>query len=298
MRAVDHSTTGARIGAALKSAGVGGVFRYAGLGRTDVNITAGEVADLRAHNIAIAIVNEHSAGYLLGGYQAGYDAAKGARDVCRAAGLPDGVIYMAGDSEQLQDAGNIPRVGDALRGAGDAIGRSNTGLYGSYYLIEGVKNRCSWIRYWWQTAAWSGGHRHPLACAYQEPRQALYGGVQCDLNEILAEDWGQRGRPTEGANDNMAITLINENGHMEHFKVWHGAVIHTVHNPTVANPGGWTDDWLSLGNPGSTIVSVSGCRNEVGHVEIFAALADGRTAHKVRAPDGWWPDWLYLSAPA
>src|SRR5512142_946191 len=194
MKAADHSTAHARIGAALKAAGYGGIFRYAAAGRASVNITQEEIEDLRAHGIQIAIVNEHGAGYLLGGYSTGHQRAIETRQITRACGLQDGVIYLAGDSEELQaSTRNMSLVGDALRGAGDAIGRDNVGLYGSYYLIDYIARHYPWVRHFWQTAAWSRGLRHPRACAYQQARQVTIGGVQCDINEILAADWGQRG---------------------------------------------------------------------------------------------------------
>jgi Rv2525c-like, glycoside hydrolase-like domain len=257
-RAVDHSTGNARIGAALKAAGCTGVFRYAAAGRGDVNITAGEIADLEAHGIDIAIVNEHEAGYLLGGYPIGYERALEARAICRACGLPDGVIYFAGDSESLQASShNLGLVGDAMRGAGDAIGRGNVGFYGSAFVIDYLVARYPWIRYFWQTSAWSSGRRHPAACAYQEPRQQLIGGVQCDLDELMAADWGQRGYipPLPPApEDTMAIAVAqNEDGKLECFvELASGEVKHIKQDATTL---GWWQrpdgkpNWLSLGHP-------------------------------------------------
>jgi Rv2525c-like, glycoside hydrolase-like domain len=258
-RAVDHSTGGARIGAQLQTAGITGIFRYACAGRSDVNITPGEIADLRMHGVEVAVVNEHAAGYLLGGYSVGHLAALEGQEIARACGLPDGVVYLAGDSESLQDSNRtMALVGDACRGAGDAIGRENVGYYGSYPVIDYLARHYPWIRYYWQTAAWSGGRRHPLACAYQEPRQALFGNVQCDLDELLADDWGQRGYqpppPPPTPEDTMAIAVAqNEDGKLECFvELASGEVKHIKQDATKL--GWWQKDngqpeWLSLGHP-------------------------------------------------
>lgn len=198
MRGCDHCVGGARIGALLKAAGYVGVIRYAAAGRSDVNVTRAEVDDLRAHGIGLAIVNEHAAGYLLGGYTVGHDRALGARQVCRDAGLDDGVIFMAGDSETLQaSTQNQALVADALRGAGDAIGRENVGFYGSYYMIQYLLRSSPWIQYWWQCAAWSGGLKddgsgrprliHPAACALQRAVTEYVGGVELDPDDLLKE---------------------------------------------------------------------------------------------------------------
>lgn len=199
----DHSNGGVHIGAGLKAAGYVGVFRYAAAGRGDVNISRSEADNLKANGIQIGIVNEHSAGYLLGGYNTGHDKALGARDVCRAAGLPDGVIYMAGDTDTLQaNSKNLSLVAAAMRGAGDALSseggrREWAGYYGSYYVIDYLVHHEPWIKYFWQTVAWSNDHIHPRANALQHASVAYVGGVELDLDDLYTADWGQRGyRPT------------------------------------------------------------------------------------------------------
>lgn len=108
MKGGDHSTGGVRIGAQLKAAGYSGVVRYACAGRGDVNITPGEVNDLKAHGIGIGIVNEHAADYLLGGYSVGKQRAIEAQQIARACGLPDGVVYMAADFDATNGGPTSP----------------------------------------------------------------------------------------------------------------------------------------------------------------------------------------------
>lgn len=254
----DHSNGGVKIGAALKAAGYVGVFRYACLGRSDVNITADEVQDLRNHGIQIAIVNEHQAGYLLGGYNTGYNRAIQARGICRSAGLEDGVIYMAGDSEVLQEnETNRASVATAMRGCGDAIGKGNTGFYGSYYMIDYLVSHEPWIQYYWQTVAWSNRNIHPRACALQLAERDYVGGVELDVNVLYKEDWGQRGYiPTEG--DSMAIAVTkNEAGQLQIFVEKDTGEVKTTWktDPDKGGDGNWNRDkqgnvvWQSLGKP-------------------------------------------------
>lgn len=277
MKGCDHSTAGVAIGGALKAAGYVGVFRYAAEGRGDVNINRSEYDDLKAHGIEVAIVNEHSAAYLLGGYQVGHDRALGARQVCRDAGLPDGVIYMGGDSESLQTSqGNLAAVAAAMRGCGDAVGMDNAGYYGSYYVIDYLVNHEPWIRYYWQTVAWSSGHLHPRANAFQHAATATVGGVDLDLDDLLTQDWGQRGgAPTPPVQEDIdmptMLALHNDDGRLEEW------VINASGHPAQRfkkQDGSWSD-WRSFPIP-STAIELNGSKHKNGILEVFARGQDKR----------------------
>src|SRR4051812_12867016 len=84
-------------GAALKAAGCTGVVRYAGALTESFNITAGEVADLRAHGLPIAVVSEQRTGSILEGRDAGRRMAQAAEHDAQLAELPDGLVYAAVD---------------------------------------------------------------------------------------------------------------------------------------------------------------------------------------------------------
>lgn len=230
-RVIDHSTAGVSIGAALKAGGVAGVVRYAAAGRGDVNITPHEIADLRNHGLAIGIVNEHSAGYLLGGREIGKQRAHEAQQISVACGLPEGVVYMAGDDDLTLGGPTYPgsagsrqmqKVGAALEGAGEAIGRGNVGFYGGYFAIDWVVHNVPWIKYIWQTPGWSQRLVHPTADLYQgsqvsrQPVFSTINGVQCDVNEIRSSDWGQRTNRPQNHNPsghfNADLSLLANNG--------------------------------------------------------------------------------------
>jgi len=207
VKVVDHSTGGARIGSALRAAGVSGVIRYAASGRADVNISPGEVRDLKDHGIAIGIVNEHSADYLLGGHSVGKQRAHEAQQIAHSCGLPEGVVYMAGDFDATNGGFthrgspgdvNMEKIGQALEGAAESVGKDHVGFYGSYFAIEWLVHHVPWIKYLWQTSAWSERLLHPSANIYQgdfKLHQASFetvGGVSCDVDVALMADWGQR----------------------------------------------------------------------------------------------------------
>ena len=201
MKGADHSTGNSHIGAALASAGVKGIVRYASAGRPDVNITSSEVKDLKDHSIAIGIVNEHAAEYLLGGHDVGKQRATEAQEISHAAGLPEGVVYMAADFDVTNGGPthpgsvgeqNMEKLAHALEGAGEGIGKSNVGFYGSYFAMDWLLHHVPWVKYYWQTLAWSMGLLHSSRDLYQYASQVDIGGVQCDNDELVSLDWGQR----------------------------------------------------------------------------------------------------------
>jgi Rv2525c-like, glycoside hydrolase-like domain len=296
----DHSTayvngSPVHIGAALKTNGYVGVFRYAATGRGDVNISRSEADDLKAHGIGIGIVNEHSAAYLLGGYNTGHDRALGARDVCRAAGLEDGVIYMGGDSEVLQaNSSNLRAVGAAMRGAGDALAsegghREWAGYYGSYYVIDYLVHNEPWIQYYWQTVAWSSGHVHPRANALQHASVAYVGGVELDLDDLLKDDWGQRGHqpptpPEEEVDMATEVAVHNADGRVELLSI---NIDGKFSHKWIQQDGTWSD-WEVLGAP-VKLKEITAAKHNDGHLEAFCKGTDNFHYHTWQeGPNGGW----------
>lgn len=232
---IDHSTAGVTLGASLKARGISGVVRYAAAGRGNVNITPHEIDDLRHHGLAIGIVNEHEAKYLLGGRDVGKQRAHEAQQIAVTCGLPEGVVYMAADDDLTlggptypgsQGDRNMQKVGAALEGAGESIGRNHVGFYGGYFTIDWVVHHLPWIKCIWQTPGWSNRLIHPTSDLYQgsqKSRQPIFttiNGVQCDLNEVRSNDWGQRtNRPQPNPNPaghfNADLSLLANNGNWD-----------------------------------------------------------------------------------
>jgi hypothetical protein len=199
--AADHSTAGSIIGGTLKRDGYKGVLRYASEGRSNVNISSKEYADLKANGIPVGIVCEHTAQFLLGGFSVGAERAKASRDITRSMVMPDGVIYMAADWDCTNVGPTFPgSTGDqnmhkilgALSGAASIIGQNNVGFYGSYFGIDWLVKNAPWVKWFWQTEAWSHGLLHPKANLLQRAAMTTIAGVQCDINVILTSNWGQR----------------------------------------------------------------------------------------------------------
>jgi hypothetical protein len=200
----DHSTAGAIIGAALKQAGMGaGLIRYACGGRSDVNITAAEVADLRAHGVSVGIVLEHQADWLLS-MDSVPSRVLASREVTRSVGLPDGVTYMAADWDCTNGGPVVPgglgernlrSILTSLQRAATVIGPDNVGFYGSKFAIDWLLIHAPWLRWYWQTEAWSQGERSQHACLYQRAQSVSVAGVVVDVDEVWKPQWGQRAHP-------------------------------------------------------------------------------------------------------
>ncbi len=137
-----------------------------------------------------------------GGYDAGFRMGKEAlRNHFAAGGSGYSPIYFAVDFDM--DVAEWNRRGVAFfKGVNAAIGKEWTGIYGSSrvcaWAIEddviGGRNGKRWA---WQTRSWSGGEREPAATLFQriidtakEPGPKIE-GITVDVNDVLAEDFGQ-----------------------------------------------------------------------------------------------------------
>lgn len=187
--ALDYSA-GRPTGAAVKAAQHVGVVRYIGTPGRTKNLTKAEYQDMVRNGIGVALVYENRAGDAAGGWNAGMTAAKLARADADSVGFPrDRPIYFAVDSDQVT-AVNFAAVSAYLDGAASVLGTvALVGVYGEFDVIE--KNVGSHARFGWQTAAWSGGRRSGKAHLFQRLGQIYVGGIQVDVNDILAADWGQ-----------------------------------------------------------------------------------------------------------
>jgi hypothetical protein len=142
-------------GAALAAAGKTFVVRYLapnGEIRGNKGLTNAEIADLRAHGIAIVVVYESYAA------RAGEGRAAGEADAPTAQGLLDQLdldhrlpIYFAVDYDAVPAA-----VTPYFEGVRSVLGYDRTGVYGSYRVVNALRD-AGLARWLWQTYAWSGG---------------------------------------------------------------------------------------------------------------------------------------------
>jgi hypothetical protein len=185
-------------GAALAAAGVKAVGRYAATGRTDVNISAAEVRDLRAHNIDIFVYNEHTAGYMLPGASAATRYVPGAVKVCRDAGLPDGPIFysvdvdatLGGEPVSATALGNMRKLAEFLTTAAALTSWDEVGVYGGFYVVKWLLDNLPNLKHAVQTSAWSAGHWDPRAFCRQDGYNWMIAGVNCDHLTIVDPDEG------------------------------------------------------------------------------------------------------------
>ncbi|MFI0718932.1 DUF1906 domain-containing protein [Streptomyces sp. NPDC021224] len=175
-------------GAALKEAGKRFAARYLSNGATK-NISRAEADDLAAHGLSVVVVWESTERRPLDGRAAGIADAKLAAVQATAAGMPVGrrPIYFAVDFDAT--AAQLPTVMAYLDGAASVLGRDRVGVYGGYDTVRAALDggHAAWA---WQTRAWSAGRWDPRA-HIRQGATATIGGVSCDLNTALVEDFGQ-----------------------------------------------------------------------------------------------------------
>jgi len=198
---VDYSA-GVPQASAVKAAGHMGAVRYVSDRRPGAEwmrgkpVTAAETRDYKANGLAVASVYQfgraETADWKRGALGAAAHAPK-AMALHTAAGGPTGrPIYVAIDDnptlEQFNNQINpyLTAMGTAFSAAGFQLG-----VYGNYYTIawcleDGIGS------YFWQHDWGSRGKVHPRANLHQVAGQkATIQGVQVDINNVYASDWGQ-----------------------------------------------------------------------------------------------------------
>lgn len=179
-------------GAAIAAAGYSFVARYLSDGGKTLPgklLTPAEADDLRAHGVGIVSGWETWADAMLRGTAQGVQDAQAAQaqhNVC--GGPPDRPIYFAADWDMQPN--QYPVVQAYLDGAASVIGRTRVGIYGSAAACAMALSTGS-ATWAWQTAAWSAGVLTPGVHIYQRIGYVTVGGVECDVNESLAVDFGQ-----------------------------------------------------------------------------------------------------------
>jgi hypothetical protein len=178
---------------AIKAAGFLGAVRYIGFPSRRKCTTAAELADFTGHGLGMALVYEDSASDWLGGFARGVDAGRRARDHANAIGFPaDRPIYMAVDRDVVTEA-EFRTMVDYLRGAAGPLGGVRlTGVYGEHDVCARAAQAAT-ATWFWQCRAWSGTPPRLFAGRhlYQRVGQVTVGGITCDINDVVATDWGQ-----------------------------------------------------------------------------------------------------------
>lgn len=188
-------------GARLAAAGKRFAVRY--LHRSGKGLTNSEIADLKNHGIAVAVVYEENARSFTG-FNAGVQQSRSAQTLLNGLSLDHNLpIYFAVDWDVQPN--EMAGVHEALRGAASVIGLGRVGLYGSYSALASARasGRVTWL---WQTYAWSGGRVLPGIHLYQYSNGQWSGSV--DFTRAYAENYGQK--PGNGDDDMPSAQEVAE----------------------------------------------------------------------------------------
>lgn len=144
-------------------------------------LTKGEAEAITAAGLRLLTVWETTASRAKSGAAGG--AADGAQALkcARALGMPgSGVIYFAVDFGA--QAADMDAIEAYLRAARGQTGEYDTGVYGSFDVVEEMARRGACSRFW-QSVGWSGGRKSGHMSVYQAQWGKTAAGVSVDINE-------------------------------------------------------------------------------------------------------------------
>ncbi|MCV7313780.1 DUF1906 domain-containing protein [Mycobacterium paraffinicum] len=199
----------------IKSAGYGGVVNYVSESRPGANFEAKPITREYADSLRAAglqIVSNFQYGKpgwpdpsdCTRGYDGGVADAQTASRLHAAAGGPASApIFFSIDDDIDVGVWNSFGV-QWFRGINSVLGVGRTGIYGhagacGWAIRDGVigNSTTPGHRWAWQTKSWSHGQREPAAVLYQSVVNSpsnpspLLGGINVDIDEVLAPDFGQ-----------------------------------------------------------------------------------------------------------
>lgn len=186
-------------GKALAAAGKSFVVRYlsyrgAAGGTEHKFLTAPELADYRAHGLAVCANLESSANRALDGRAAGVmDGADALADM-RSLGFPDSCpVYFSVDFDPQPQY--LARIDAYFAGVAVSLPLARIGVYGGYNLLGHL--RAKGLAVWfWMAAGWDGGHQPPTFAHLWQYQTGGMGakpinGAAVDLDRALKTNYGQ-----------------------------------------------------------------------------------------------------------
>ena len=212
--------------AAIRAAGHDGVIRYISPPRAGwmlgKPIQKTELGDLQAHGLEVAFVwqfGKEDDSDVMRGYNGGLADAQAAQRKLDELGCNDHPVFFAVDFPISLDEWN-GTASEYFRACCEVLGRERVGIYGhsrviAWAAVDGLIADLGGGKFLaWQTAAWSGGVLSTEAVLYQRPGSETVGGVDCDINFVLADYWGQHpnGTTVRRAPNPVPETLTQEEG--------------------------------------------------------------------------------------
>ncbi len=180
----------------LKNAGEVFVAQYDSLDESK-NLTPSRARDLLAAGVKIVLVYEYGAQDMLRGKAGGEQDAQHAETAAKACGIDGIPVYFAADWDATP--GQQAAIDDYLDGCAAVIGRSRVGVYGGYWPLSRAR-AAGKAAYYWGTPAWSGTEWVTgFTPDIMQGGFVTIGGVQCDLDAGLHDDYGQWPRPSSPA---------------------------------------------------------------------------------------------------
>lgn len=168
------------------------VCRYLSTPGNPKNLTAGEVAALRALGVRLVVVFETTADRALGGRAAGVEDARSVQTQLFSVGLSNATpVYFAVDFDV--QPGEVSTVLAYLAGAASVKGWKRTGVYGGGNILHAAAD-AKVCRYFWQAAATAWGPLFPDRHLEQAGTARVGNGV-VDVDHALRRDYGQTPGP-------------------------------------------------------------------------------------------------------
>jgi hypothetical protein len=185
---IDYSSARPRP-SAIASAGFSFAIRYhSNSNAASKNLTRAEANALRSAGLNVVSNWEDGSHGALNGARQGISDAIAADSHAATCGQPaDRPIYFAVDFDAQPS--RQPVLNDYFDGVASVLGRSRTGAYGGYDVINRLFN-ASKIAWGWQTYAWSGGRWDSRAQLRQVKNGIRVDGGRCDRDEAWAADYG------------------------------------------------------------------------------------------------------------
>lgn len=150
------------------------------------DLSAAEAKQLAAKGIWMAVVYETTASRATAGRLAGRDDATAALKKATALGMPkDRPIYFAVDYDSA--GWDVVSYFDGIR---DVLPLGRIGAYAGRRCVKYLHDnkKITWV---WQTYAWSGGLWFDPTHIQQYHNGIDVGGVNCDADRAITEDYGQ-----------------------------------------------------------------------------------------------------------
>jgi hypothetical protein len=178
-------------GAQVRAAGYRAIALYVGTPGRRKAPSAEQVSDYLANGLELILVYEDTTGSWRGGRARGVADAQAVKAHLADLGLDwgrVGCVYFAFDEDVVTK--DLPLARAYADGCGSVVGVAKLGVYGGRSVISDALDR-GYATFGWSAAGWQYGHIDDRSQLYQQVGTTNVGGVQCDVDQIRADNYGQ-----------------------------------------------------------------------------------------------------------